>query len=88
MLICSLFILPVMFVTQTNNQWVAVGLIALAAGGHQAWSANVMTLPSDLFPKKATASVLGIGGMVGYALGAASDYFLGQILTNSGPIGL
>jgi len=87
MLICAIFILPVVFATQTHNQWIAVALIAIAAGGHQAWSANVLTMPSDLFPKKATASVVGIGGMVGYALGAFSDFFLGKVLTNSGPVG-
>jgi ACS family hexuronate transporter-like MFS transporter len=87
MLFCTLFIIPVMFVTQTGNQWIAVSLIALAAGGHQAWSANVMTLASDIFPKKATASIIGIGGMFGYALGASSDFFLGKVLTDSGPVG-
>lgn len=87
LLICTFFILPVIFAPQTSNQWIAVSLIALAAGGHQAWSANVLTLVSDLFPKKATASVVGIGGMVGYALGAISDFFLGRILTDSGPVG-
>ena len=87
MLICTAFIVPVIFAPQTSNQWIAVVLIAMAAGGHQAWSANVLTLSSDLFPKKATASVVGLGGMVGYALGALSDLFLGNVLTNSGPVG-
>jgi ACS family hexuronate transporter-like MFS transporter len=87
LLICTLFILPVIFAPQTSNQWLAISLIAMAAGGHQAWSANILTMASDLFPKKATASVVGIGGMVGYALGAFSDFFLGKILTDSGPIG-
>jgi ACS family hexuronate transporter-like MFS transporter len=87
LLICTLFILPVIFAPQTSNQWLAISLIAMAAGGHQAWSANILTMASDLFPKKATASVVGIGGMVGYALGAFSDFFLGKILTDSGSIG-
>ncbi len=85
--ISTLFIMPVIFAPQTHYPWVAIFLIALAAGGHQAWSANVLTLVSDLFPKKATASVVGIGGMVGYALGGLSDLFLGHVLTNSGAIG-
>ena len=87
MLICTIFIVPVVLVPAMHNQWAAVTLIALAAGGHQAWSANVLTLPTDLFPKKAIASIVGIGGMVGYALGALSDFFLGKVLTNSGPAG-
>lgn len=67
--------------------WMAVLLIALAAAGHQAWSANVFTLVSDVFPKKATASVTGIGGMVGGIAGMAADWKLGGMLTTSGPAG-
>ena len=67
--------------------WIAVWLIALAAAGHQAWSANVFTLVSDVFPKKATASVTGIGGMVGGLAGMLADYRLGKVLSASGPSG-
>jgi ACS family hexuronate transporter-like MFS transporter len=67
--------------------WLSVLLIAFAAGGHQAWSANIFTLVSDVFPKKAIASVTGIGGMVGAVAGLVTDYSLGQILTSSGPAG-
>ncbi|MEI6862086.1 MAG: MFS transporter, partial [Verrucomicrobiota bacterium] len=67
--------------------WFAVWLIALAAAGHQAWSANIFTLVSDVFPKKATASVVGIGGMVGGIAGIAADWSLGKVLSSSGPSG-
>jgi ACS family hexuronate transporter-like MFS transporter len=67
--------------------WIAVLLIALAAGAHQAWSANIFTLVSDVFPKKAVASVTGIGGMVGAVAGILADYNLGQVLSSSGPAG-
>ena len=67
--------------------WIAVLLISLAAGGHQAWSANVFTLVSDVFPKKATASVTGIGGMVGALSGLLADFYLGKVLSESGPAG-
>ena len=67
--------------------WLSVILIALAAAGHQAWSANLFTLVSDVFPKKATASVTGVGGMVGAVAGLLADYSLGQVLTSSGPAG-
>jgi MFS family permease len=72
-----------------SNQlyWIAVLLIALAAGSHQAWSCTVFTLVSDVFPKKAIASVTGIGGMVGAVAGIVADYSLGQVLTASGPAG-
>jgi len=67
--------------------WIAVLLIALGAGAHQAWSCNLFTLVSDVFPKKATASVTGIGGMVGAVAGLVADYSLGRVLTASGPSG-
>jgi ACS family hexuronate transporter-like MFS transporter len=84
LLMCALIILPVMFVTMTDNKWVAVALIALGAGGHQAWSANVFTLVSDVFPKKATASVVGIGGAMGAFAGLVAHITLGELLTSSG----
>lgn len=87
MLVCALFILPVIFATQTSNQWVSVILIGLAASGHQAWSANIFTLVSDVFPKKATASVVGIGGMVGAAVSMLANLALGSILDNSSKTG-
>lgn len=67
--------------------WIAVLLISLAAAGHQAWSANLYTLISDVFPKKATASVAGIGGMVGGVSGIVADKMLGNALTASGAAG-
>lgn len=67
--------------------WIAVLLISLAAAGHQAWSANLFTLVSDVFPKKATASVTGIGGMLGAVAGLLADLSLGKVLTSSGPAG-
>ena len=84
MLICALVILPVILVAYTHNEWVAVFLIGLAAAGHQAWSANVFTLASDLFPKKATASVVGIGGMVGSVASIIANFILGSALDKAG----
>ncbi len=70
-----------------NLYWLAVLLIAIAAGSHQAWSCNVFTVVTDVFPKKAIASVTGIGGMVGAAAGVVTDRTMGTLLTNSGPAG-
>lgn len=84
LLICALIILPVSFATKTDNQWIAIFLIGLAAAGHQAWSANVFTLVSDVFPKKATASVVGIGGMIGAVTGVLADFSLGSVLDSQG----
>ncbi len=87
LLICALIILPVSFVAFTESKWVAVFLIGLAAAGHQAWSANVFTLVSDVFPKKAIASVVGIGGMVGMIAGILADLVLGSVLDSAGNSG-
>jgi len=62
----------------------AVGLIALAAGGHCGWSANVFSLMSDIFPRKATASVAGFGGFAGALGGAVVAYSVGRILQDIG----
>lgn len=87
MLLCGIIILPVSFATKTDNQWVAIVLIGIAAAGHQAWSANVFTFVSDIFPKKATASVVGIGGMIGAVAGIVADFSLGSILDAQGKDG-
>ncbi|WP_339662943.1 MFS transporter [uncultured Polaribacter sp.] len=84
LLICSLIILPVSFVAFTESKWVAIILIGMAAAGHQAWSANIFTLVSDVFPKKATASVVGIGGMIGAVAGIIADFALGSVLDSAG----
>lgn len=87
LLICALIILPVAFVAITPSKWIAVFLIGLGAAGHQAWSANIFTLASDVFPKKATASVVGIGGMVGAVAGIISNVILGSVLDNANNTG-
>lgn len=70
-----------------NKYWIAIILIAIAAASHQAWSANLYTIVSDVFPKKATASVSGIGGMVGISAAMAVDIVLGSRLTDLGTNG-
>jgi ACS family hexuronate transporter-like MFS transporter len=87
LLIFGSLVLPVTLAPLVSNQWVAVLLIALAAAAHQAWSANAFTLVSDVFPKKAVASVVGIGGMVGAVSGIVANLALGKVLTDAGPHG-
>lgn len=67
MLIYAFCVLPIIFALMLGkvNMWLAVGVIGIAAAAHQAWSANIFTTVSDMFPKKSTASVTGIGGMFG-----------------------
>jgi ACS family hexuronate transporter-like MFS transporter len=84
MLACALFAVPVILVPYISNMWLAVGLIALAAGGHCGWSANVFSLMSDIFPKKAIGSVAGFGGFAGAVGGAIVAFSVGKILQNIG----
>jgi ACS family hexuronate transporter-like MFS transporter len=67
MLIYAISALPVMVAQYLGglNYWFAVLIIGFVMAAHQAWSANIFTLVSDLFPKRAVASVTGIGGMFG-----------------------
>ena len=69
MLICALAVVPVVFASKVSNLWSAVALIGLALAAHQGWSANIFTLASDTFPRRAVGSVVGFGGMFG-SLGA------------------
>ena len=84
LLACAMFAVPVVLVPHTENMWLAVGLIAIAAGGHCGWSANVFSLMSDIFPKKATGTVAGFGGFAGAVGGAIVAFSVGQILQNIG----
>ncbi len=67
MLIYAFAVVPIIFaqVLGQLNMWLAVMIIGLAAAAHQAWSANIFTTVSDMFPKKAVGSVTGLGGMFG-----------------------
>lgn len=65
MLICALCVVPIIFAASTHSIYLAVAFIALAAAAHQGWSANNYTLASDMFPKQAVGSMVGIGSMMG-----------------------
>lgn len=80
MLICGLCVLPIWFVQSVDNVWMAVLVIGLATAAHQAFSANLYTLPSDVFPRGAVGSVVGIGGTVGALGGMGMALFAGYIL--------
>ena len=87
MLACAICAVPVAFVPHTGSLWLAVSLIALAAGGHCGWSANIFSLMSDIFPRKATASVAGFGGFAGAVGGAIVAFGVGKILQQIGTDG-
>lgn len=84
MLACALAVTPVVFAARTSHAWVAVLLVALAAGAHQGWSANIYTLASDMFPRGAVASVVGFGTLLGSIGGMIMSYGVGDILQRSG----
>jgi ACS family hexuronate transporter-like MFS transporter len=80
MFIFALCVLPIMFIRFTHSPWVAVALLSLAAAAHQAWSANIFTTASDMFPKRSVSSVVGLGGMAGSVGGILFPQAIGMIL--------
>lgn len=80
MLICALLVTPIFYASITDNLWVSVILIGVAAAAHQGWSANLFTFASDMFPKQAVGSVVGIGGMFGSIGGMLIASTVGLIL--------
>ena len=80
MLLSAIVILPVASVPVIADKWIAILLIGLGAAGHQSWSINGYTLVSDVFPKSANASVIGMGKMVGVATAIGADFALGSLL--------
>jgi len=84
MLACALAVTPIMLAARTSNAWLAVLLVAIAAGAHQGWSANIYTLASDMFPRGAVASVVGFGTLLGSAGGMIMSYGVGGILQRTG----
>jgi ACS family hexuronate transporter-like MFS transporter len=84
MLVCALCVPPVMFAPGVSNLWGAVALIGLATAAHQGFSANLYTLPSDLFPRKAVGAIIGIGGTIGAIGGMFMAKFTGWVLDATG----
>ncbi len=84
MLLCALAVVPIVFASRVTNLWMAVALISLAAAAHQGWSANLFTLTSDMFPRRAVGSVVGIGGTAGAVGGMAMALIVGEILQRTG----
>lgn len=84
MLMCALCVVPIIFAASGVGKWTAVLLISLAAAAHQGWSANIFTLASDMFPRQAIGSVVGIGGMAGAVGGMCLALLVGAILQGTG----
>jgi ACS family hexuronate transporter-like MFS transporter len=80
MLAMALCVMPIVFAAHVSSVWSAVALVGLAAAAHQGWSANMFTIASDMFPRRATGSVVGIGGMAGAVGGMLIATATGWIL--------
>lgn len=79
MLTAALAVLPIVLVTRAGD-WTAVLLIGLAGASHQAWSANLYTSASDMFPKRAVATLVGLGGVAGSVGGILFPIYSGKLL--------
>ena len=84
LLIAALCIVPTTLAPSARSLWVAVGLVAVAASAHQWWSANLFTTVSDMFPRHAVASVVGLGGFAGMVSAFAFQRFTGALLEATG----
>jgi hypothetical protein len=83
MLFCAGLVVPICTASGVKSVWTAIALISVAAGAHQGWSANLFTTSSDMFPRSAVGSVVGIGGMAGSAGSTHSDASLRGIAASA-----
>jgi len=84
MLAMALLILPTTLAGRADSAWLAIAIVAVAAAAHQAWSANVYTLASDMFPRSAVGSVVGIGAFAGAMGGVFFQRGVGRLLDANG----
>ena len=80
MLLCACLVTPIFFASSAPSEWVSVALISLAVAAHQGWSANLFTTVSDMFPRVAVGSVVGIGATFGSIGGVLFSLGTGWIL--------
>lgn len=84
MLISAFCVLPVLLAVHAKNEWIAVGVVSLAAAAHQAWSCNLFATVSDMFPASAVATLVGMGGMAGSVGGVLLATAAGLVLQWTG----
>jgi ACS family hexuronate transporter-like MFS transporter len=84
LLIYAFMVLPILTIGSAGD-WVAVLLIGLVGGAHQSWSANLFTTVSDMFPRKAIGTLVGMGSMAGAVGSMLFQFFCGHILDLYGP---
>jgi ACS family hexuronate transporter-like MFS transporter len=88
MFVCACGAVPIVFAAHAASLWVAVGILALSTASHQGWSANLFTLSSDMFPRRAVGSVTGIIGTAGALGGMLIAEVVGYLLQKTGSYSL
>lgn len=86
-LICAVCTLPVIITPHTDSVWLATGCFALASAAHQGWSATMYPVVSDIFPRPAVASVIGLGGTLGSLMSLVFFWIVSTILQDKGSYG-
>ncbi len=84
MLIAALLIVPTAFAPSAGSMWMAVALVSVAAAAHQWWSANLFCTVSDMYPRRAVASVVGLGGFAGSMAATGVQRLTGRLLDATG----
>jgi ACS family hexuronate transporter-like MFS transporter len=84
MLVCALAVMPVISAVGLTSLWASVLVLSLAVAAHQGWSCNLLTLPSDMFPTNAVASVVSLGTFAGSLSGAVIATTAGLLLKATG----
>jgi MFS transporter, ACS family, hexuronate transporter len=85
MFFCAVGVLPIMLAQSVSGVWTAVLILGLATASHQGFSTNLYTLVSDMFPKRAVASVAGIGGTCGYFGASLFQIAVGYLVVGARP---
>lgn len=83
-LVCALGVLPMLLIPQVNSLWISVGIISLATACHSGFASNIFTVVSDIYPKQAVGSMVGVSGFAGAVGGALSASFIGLLLDATG----
>ena len=83
MLTCACCVVPVVTVGSLGSEWIAVGLLSLAAAAHQGWSANIFTTASDMFPSEHVGTVVSFGQVAGAIGGAIFQPIAGDVLQHA-----
>jgi ACS family hexuronate transporter-like MFS transporter len=83
-LLCACSTVPVIFIPHIHDVWLAAILFALANAAHQGWSATMYTVVSDIFPRRAVASVVGFGGTCAAVASMGFSKLVGHILQGTG----